>query len=153
MDELMKNLFVAMHRRKKVIPKIQGLDQLSFGDMAVFGVMTKHLSENHDNEAVPMTGLLRELCTSPPALSQSINRLEDKGLVQRIFSKENRRVTYVAFTEKGKEIYQRQKKQRDDIAQKIIQRMGVENVRELVRLTNRFYDVAEELMEESKGEK
>ena len=94
-------LFSSIHRQQKMLPKIKGLEQVSLGDMAVFGAIMKNLPEK-DSKAVAMGTLHRYLRMSPPALSQSINRLEDKGLVERIFSKENRRMTYVAFTEEGK---------------------------------------------------
>ncbi|MEE0775846.1 MAG: MarR family transcriptional regulator [Bacillota bacterium] len=135
-----------MHRQKKMFPKIKGLEQLSFGDMAVFGAMMKNLTEHRDTEAVRMNDLHRNLCISPPALSQSINRLEDKGLVERTFSKENRRATYVAFTEEGKKIYLREREIMETLTQKILERMGVEEVKELIRLTNRFHDVMGELI-------
>lgn len=149
-DEIARELFPAVHRQHKILPKIKGLEQISVGDMTVFGAMMKSMPEK-DGEGIALGILNRHLCMSPPALSQSINRLEDKGLIKRIFSSKNRRMTYVAFTEKGKQIYHRERKHMDAVGKEIVARMGVENAEELIRLTNRFHDVLEELISEQKA--
>ena len=148
-DEIARELFSSIHRQQKMLPKIKGLEQVSLGDMAVFGAIMKNLPEK-DGKAVAMGTLHRYLRMSPPALSQGINRLEDKGLVERVFSKENRRMTYVAFTEEGKKIYHRERMRMDAIGKKIVERMGRKEAKELIRLTNRFHDVMEELILEQK---
>lgn len=50
-----------------------------------------------------MAALAREMCLDPGAMTRSIDRLEAKGLLQRVRSDEDRRVVKLVLTETGRD--------------------------------------------------
>lgn len=56
-----------------------------------------------ETECVTISTLSEHLTISKPAVSQMINVLENKGYVERITTKEDRRVVYVKLTKAGQE--------------------------------------------------
>ncbi len=52
------------------------------------------------------SALAREMSIDAGAVSRMIDRLEAKGLIQRVWCKEDRRVTYLELTAQGREIAQ-----------------------------------------------
>ncbi|MFR5601495.1 MAG: MarR family winged helix-turn-helix transcriptional regulator [Lachnospiraceae bacterium] len=52
-----------------------------------------------------MTELTEKLEVTPGAVSQLAKRMEEKGFVQRIPAKEDRRINEITLTEKGEQLY------------------------------------------------
>lgn len=70
---------------------------------AQFGIFLK-LLHGHANTAAD---LARELMTDTGAITRMLDRLEEKGFVQRMRSSVDRRVVEVTLTEKGRQIADR----------------------------------------------
>lgn len=58
-------------------------------------------------ESDTMAALAREMCLDPGAMTRSIDRLEAKGLLQRVRSEEDRRVVKLVLTEAGRDTARR----------------------------------------------
>lgn len=96
-------------------------------------------------EEVTISSLSEHLEITKPAVSQIINSLEDKGFVERITTKIDRRLVYVRLTENGQAFLE--KNYRAFIAgmNMVFARMGEKDTGELLRLITKLYEIIAEL--------
>lgn len=78
---------------------------------------------------------------SKPAVSQMLNLLESRGLVERTVARSDRRVVHVRLTESGRERLARLKKSYEATLDRIVDELGPQDTAELLRLFNRLYDI------------
>jgi DNA-binding MarR family transcriptional regulator len=84
---------------------------------------------------------------SKPAVSQMLNTLENKKLIERVMAKSDRRVVYVKLTESGIEQLEKTHKQFQTWLDQIIEELGAEDTAELARLVNKLHLIMEHLTE------
>ena len=108
----------------------------SCGDLAMMGVIFGRDSENR----VRMTDISRKLMISKPAATQVINRLVEKGLVERIRDEADRRVIYIRPTDPGIEMFESALAERLKDIQRAIDRVGIEKAQQLGMLLDEFVD-------------
>ena len=78
------------------------IDGLNASERGVFRAMTQIIAEEPGTELFGLSELNSYLNFTRPNLSQTINKLEDKGYVERVVLKDDRRVTYIKLTENGR---------------------------------------------------
>jgi DNA-binding MarR family transcriptional regulator len=100
--------------------------------------------------ALSSAELSRKLCVTPSNITGVIDRLEKKGLVERVRQREDRRVVLITLTESGKEL---SKQLPDPIERKLISGLvdlGPEQVHALSDAMNRIVDlISAERIEET----
>ena len=79
------------------------------------------------------------------AVSKKISILEKKGLVTRRNSETDRRNVYITLTEQGKMICKQEKERKHAWMEKVVERMGEEDMLQMITLSNRMFDIMEEL--------
>lgn len=145
-EEQARELFQAISTFRRIKGKVNITGDLCMSEMAVFGALMKLSEETQqEGEPLPMSHLVQEVDISKSALSQIINKLENKGLVERIFSKEDRRATYLIFTDKGSEIYHREHDEMVTTLNTIVKQMGVEDTKTFIDLLKRLHGIIEDL--------
>ena len=73
-----------------------------------------------------------------------LKNMEEKGYIRREIDEKNRRNTFVYATEKGKEARIKAQQEMDAFADRVIIRMGVDNVKKLIELFNMSTDIMED---------
>ena len=109
--------------------------------------MTQIIAEKPDTELFGLSELNSYLNFTRPNLSQTINKLEDKGYVESVVLKYDRRVTYIRLTENGKATA---KAKYDEIfvrLENIAKILGEEDTDKLIELVLRFADAYEKSAE------
>lgn len=93
-------LFTEMHRLHRAWMVLQPATPLKRSDMMLMG----RLADMEQGGKGPATTsqLARMMRMTPPGISQKVNWLEEEGLVVRRPDKNDRRITYVELTEKGR---------------------------------------------------
>lgn len=99
---------------------------------------------NSGSEGIKSSNIASIMMISNPAVSQMINGLEDKGYVERVTTKNDRRVVYVRLTELGRELLEKEKNVLVAFFSKILDRMGKEDSYRLMELVNKFCAVAKD---------
>lgn len=84
------------------------------------------------------------------AASKKITIFEKKGYIKRETSKKDRRKVYITLTQKGEEICQREKEQKAFLMKELIHRMGEEDMERLLELSNKVFDIIEDIDKEQK---
>lgn len=72
-------------------------------------------------------------CThaSPPAVSRTLRKLEEKGLAKRETDPQDRRTTYVVLTQAGGDLLDASQRQMEELARRVVARMGSDALRTL----------------------
>jgi DNA-binding MarR family transcriptional regulator len=91
------------------------------------------------------------LCVSKAAVSQILGSLEKRGYIRRSIDCDNRRKIIITLTKKGKSAVDKGQRHMDDLMAHIIERLGEEDVRNFVRLLDRFAEVVDETVNKSGG--
>ncbi len=86
---------------------------------------------------------------SMSAASRKISIFEKKGYIKRETSTTDRRNVYITLTEKGKEVCEREREKKRIWSKEVISRMGDKDMAELLRLSNRVFDIMEEIEKEN----
>lgn len=115
---------------------------------------TINYMKNHENvnecslKGVKASDLSKYLMVTKPAISKLINTLEEKGLVERITDKSDRRVVYINITPKGENILIEQTKVFEKFTHRIVEKMGEKDTDEMIRLFQKMYDSIVEMENE-----
>ena len=157
MENLVRGFYKVLHRFHTCRPKLEQKGDLTnvefFLLIGISGVLEQNRKDpDKENEkGIALSEIIRLNDMSMSAVSKKISILEKKGLIERKNSMEDRRNVYITLTDKGKEICLKEKKSKQAWTEELIQRMGTEDAKELIRLVNRMLDVIVQ-MEEEKSE-
>ena len=81
---------------------------------------------------------------SPPGASRMLRTMEEKGLIERRVDRNDRRNTYITLTEGGEAAWRRTTERLSTFLDRVVDRMGLENVQTMIDLWNRFSDILED---------
>lgn len=90
----------------------------------------------------------KQLKTTKPATSKMLNILEEKGYIERITNKVDRRAVYVNITEAGIKVLQDQRDKNVKLMAKILQRMGEDDIKNIIMLMKKMNSIMEEVYSE-----
>lgn len=143
MDNRIMRLIIALGKFSAQPRQYRIMEGLNASETGVFWAMTQIIAEKPDTELFGLSELNSYLNFTRPNLSTTINKLEDKGYVERVVLKDDRRVTYIRLTENGKAKYDEIFTRLENIA-KIL---GEEDTDKLIELVLRFADAYEKSAE------
>ena len=133
-----------MNKMKNTLIRFQPMEKLSIGEVALLNVI--HISSVR-GERTTSSKLSDKLNISKPAASRMLNVVEEKGLIERISEKEDRRRVFIELTTYGKELYEKEINEYQDVCYEIVEKMGNKEMDELLELGNRFFDIILEEIE------
>jgi DNA-binding MarR family transcriptional regulator len=105
-------------------------------------------SENN----VGLSDIREQLSVSRAAVSQMLGVLEKKGYINRDIDRNNRRNLIVTVTTEGRQVLERQYDEFNDRLGKIISRLGVDDVKQMIKIVNRMIEITNDLESEQKKE-
>ena len=94
-----------------------------------------------------LTSMSEYLHISKAAVSQMLGSLEKKGFITRVTNPENRREIIVSVTKEGEKRVDEIQRLFDEKTDMFIERFGVDDTKELIRLIGKMTDVLEEVFE------
>lgn len=159
-SEQQKRFFTLMNRFGKQKFRFR-LRQVSQGEFMMLGAIwhetmgkqeledpiQERLRKECQMQGVPVSGLTRHLGGSKSATSKMLHGLEEKGYIERILSKRDKRQIYITLTEQGKEMLKRVQGKMDESAKRVIERFGEEDTEQLLMLLEKFLVIVEEEIE------
>ena len=141
--DLEKKLFESMIKFKKIGDFQKQHGDLTRAEFFMLKTVEKTINGNKD-KLVTITQIIERLQIAKPTASQMLNSLEEKGLIERIRTNEDRRVVYVKLTEKGTETLVKTHKRFSELTRAIIKKLGKEDTEELIRILEKLYIIAKE---------
>lgn len=128
--------------------------RLRIGDM--FPDMTKgdcmtlmaidHFNREKEAGVLTISELAEKMHTQPSAVSRTLKNLEDRGLIERTINQADRRNTYVALSERGKEKWKKMEISMEEFTTAVLSRMRKEDLEKLISYLEELYQVATEEM-------
>jgi len=150
-----RQLMEAMSKFKRMHPMASFDVKISRGEHVMLHVIynfMKEQSQLHEEHAIPpgmkVSELSEHLKISPPSVSQMVNGLEEKNYVERVTTKNDRRVVYIRLTEQGKSILEKVTQEFMTFMDQVVSRLGTDDTTQLIHLFNRLYDVVNEIRAE-----
>ena len=125
----------------------------AFGDSETTGALaalTLMFQEQNPEDVAPvrMTDVSRRMMISKPAATQVVNRMVDRGLMERLSDENDRRVVYIRATEAGRTFYEEKMDRNLTLVDHVVDRMGEEEAKTLAALLNCFFDAIDAETEE-----
>ena len=144
--ERSRNLFESLIKMRKIGSLAPMIDGMPHGAFFMLYRIQKYLLE-HEYEietGVKVSNLSLRGHISMPAVSQMLNNLEERQLIERHMAKDDRRVVYVNLTQKGNQVL-------DSIMggfltslDEIVEKLGEPETDQLIELLERFYAILKE---------
>lgn len=147
-QQLITDLVDAMRRLARVRHSLP-MGGLSMGEFLLLHLV-KPPSGQEEAQGACVSDLARQLSCSPPAVSRTLRHLEEKGLLKRQSSPEDRRSTYVELTPEGRELLLACRAEMDALSVRVAQRMGEAHLRALTAQLDRLTDI---ILEEQEKER
>ncbi|MGZ9585724.1 MarR family winged helix-turn-helix transcriptional regulator [Paenibacillus marinisediminis] len=107
---------------------------------------------NEEEPAMRVSDISSLLRVTSPTVSQLINALEAKGLVERISDSHDRRAVRVGLTDAGKQLTAVSKQRAREHTQGLIDYLGEEDAQKLAELLNKLFDYHSSMREQFQGE-
>jgi MarR family transcriptional regulator, 2-MHQ and catechol-resistance regulon repressor len=97
--------------------------------------------------SLPMNRFSAETLLSQPTITSIVDKLEERGLVDRVRSREDRREVLIAITPKGDETYTKGMELHRQFVKRAFAGLKVDEVNQLASLLGKLADVLESLVE------
>jgi len=145
LDNLLKEqLFKTMFVSKKMMMITSANSGVPFAEYATLMHIFRLSQDDDANAGVRVMKIKEHSHVSLPAVSQQLRSLEEKGLVRRNTTTEDRRVTLVSLTPAGQKILEHVRKGTDAVIEDLVKKVGEANIREYIRLSNEIMKSLEE---------
>lgn len=141
--ELHKQLIVAQHKFMK-LHKCLCFPEMGKSEFFMLDMIVNVSRSSQEAKGAYVSEIARKLKISTPAVSKMLKGLEEKQFIVRRTDERDRRNTIVSITQRGEEARQKVFAQMDNFAKDTVERMGEENVRELVRLLEEYTEIVRE---------
>lgn len=146
-SESTKDLFSVFLRVRNVCRRQRSVDLEAICEGALFGLLFEGTQHEENPEKIRMSDISRELMISKPAATQMVDRLESRGLVERVRDEEDRRVVSIQPTPMGEACFAEGMEMGLEFIDRVVARMGNEKADRLVKLMNQFLDYVIEEMQ------
>ena len=146
--DINKEFFDAIIRLKRQSHANIKLKDLYASELMGLRIIYKLKMTQDDNSiGVKTSDIGNYLFMKKSATSKMLNNLEDKGYINRLYDKKDRRVTYIDLTQKGIDLLDKHNDIMINYTNSMISRLGEEDTKTLVNLLNRLCDIIEDLNE------
>ncbi len=101
--------------------------------------LLSYIWDNKDNkDGVKISDISKYMNVTPPTVTPIVSRMESKGFISRVAGKCDRRVVNLFLTEEGEKILCQCNEKRLNMVSKIIEKLGEDDTRELIRILERL---------------
>lgn len=139
--ETKRRLMILFHRLGKLNAALD-FAALPRSEFTVLETVERYQRTHPEESGMQVSRLIRVLQNVPSSVSRSMKRLEEKGYIERTVDKADRRNVYVQVTEAGSRVREAVKEQIDGFAERVIARMGSEEMDRMLSLWERFVMIA-----------
>ena len=116
------------------------MNHSEFAAMVGMSRLSKECSKA--GEQVKVSMLVEELNVNSTAVSRSLKILEERGYIERIVSRKDRRITYVKLTDLGEEELIKAEKKMDEFAEAVLSNLDEGSLAQPTKIMNQLYNSA-----------
>ena len=120
--------------------------ELPYNESLICGILRRNAAENPEKQ-MTATELCEQTNIQKSQMNRTLNSMEEKGLINRIRSKKDKRQVYVTMNMENAEVYENQHKKVLDIVDTVLEKVGKEKAEEIVQLFTLISKKAKEVMD------
>lgn len=154
MDQILKTQLIrTVFQFKKLtgagfgMDSAEGKSDINMTELVLMKGISDNSADSENNVGLP--DVREYLSISKAAVSQMLGSLERKGYINRDIDKNNRRNIIVTLTHEGHEVLTNNYNEFNQRLDKIITHLGVDDVKQLIRIINSMIEIINELNNES----
>lgn len=125
-------------------PMHLAFDGLTKGEFFILNLIYDHGRQNPEAEGMYVSELLRATHATPPAVSRMLRGMEEKGYVERVVDRSDRRTTYIVLTAQGIALRKEAERRALDFTGRVIDQMGMADIEQLLSLWRRMRDIVQQ---------
>lgn len=139
-------LFQTLHRIRfsDILESDDGSPGMCMPEFSIALCIKKMKKEG--SEHVLVADLVRKLPSSPQAISKYLKQLEDRGLIERVSVRSDRRSTEIVLTDKGRTAFENSRKRMDRFFREVFAEVSDEEFDRMIGFLNR---ICESMMKRS----
>ncbi len=115
-----------------------------------FRLLREVVFEQKQGKKIIASELARRLGITRSAVSQLINKLEERGIVERTHSPTDRKISYVELTENANTLFAREYERANEVLNRVVEAVGKEKLNTLVSASEEFVEAFKSVTEEMK---
>ena len=149
-----KEFLDSIAKIKKLAHRYKKTEEIQPVMLMTMKIIYNNYLDNKEDEnyyGLKTSELTNKMCITKPATSKMLNIMEEKGYIERVSNKSDRRVVYVKLTEEGEAFLKDQNRKFEIFTCKVVERMGEEDTDNFIRLFGKLYDIVEELQYENEN--
>lgn len=152
MEKTVQDLFEAFRNFRKlhVSALMQDIPHSEFATLKCISRKCRKTQE-HMESNISISDLAEKLHVSPPALSRTLRKLEDKGYIVRNVDVRDRRSVDVQLTVQGNEIMQKAEENMHDFMDCVLGQMEPERIERLIEGLRELYRIAQKELDNRKA--
>lgn len=143
--------FVQIMEKFRTLPMKNLLDKdMIRGEWHILSAIST-MSKEKEGAGIKVSDLVKFRCVPAPAISRSLGKLEEKGMVERFVDRSDRRNTLVKLTDKGLKSTRISEKNLEECFDTVFDRFGEGESKDLLKKLDKFYEIVAEEVEKRKG--
>ena len=127
----------AMTRKLQNVVFVKGKKSFNNSELRM---LEEIVAADKKGERLISTQLADKVGVTRSAISQMVNRLSEKGLVQRVPDDVDRKIAYIELTGNAKELYNAQRKRMGEVVAKVVADFGADKANQMLTLVDEFCD-------------
>ena len=140
-----EDLITVMHHLKTLVSQIRPQGNMTFGEFCVMSMIES--KEKEECTLLTPTSLNDLLGTKKPATSRTLAVLEKKGYLAKKSDEKDHRICYLELTNQGKVALEQEREFYQDIMQRIVKRIGTDEIQSITKALNHLSNILEEMDE------
>jgi len=121
------------------------VSEMSYNESLICNILYRSATEFPD-KALTATDLCEETKILKSQMNRILTQLEDKNLITRERSKQDKRKVFIQLTTEQSNAYLKQHEQILKLLDSIIEKLGEEQTKEVIRALNGISDIADEVI-------
>lgn len=140
-EEYLGKIFT-MLKKMKGVALTKARSHFNNSEMRLLGEI---ILADYRGKRIISTQLATRLGVTRSAVSQMVNKLEAQGIVKRVPDDVDRKIAYIELSDKALAYYDEEKNICCDFVGQIVEKMGEENLDQLMKLSDLFIETVENL--------
>ena len=120
--------------------------ELPYNESLICGILHRNAVENPEKQ-MTATELCEQTNIQKSQMNRTLNSMEEKGLINRIRSKKDKRQVFVTINMENAQVYENQHRKVLDIVDTVLEKVGKEKAEEIVQLFTLISKKAKEVMD------
>lgn len=151
-QELNRAMLRTMHRARRINAAIV-FEPLTRSEFFALEIMQGHSNDATDSyEGIYVSAIAEKLEVTPPSVSRMLRGMEEKGLIERVTDRNDRRNTRVTATVRGKEACENTRHRFEQYLDHVAHSMGEGDLVTMITMWNKILDIMQNELEKEQGE-